>query len=203
MAVGAVGDSTGARARFQSHFAKRRAVANSDGTSRQRPECERAEHQFAQSVFCATVNCQEWQLLHAVRRSARHQCEDVAPGQSAGRVRTDINLTDNLNIKAGVNAPDLSGLGALFKVGVDIPDFNFELNGETVTLTGNAPSDEVEAGVEAAAKAAWPNIKIISNIQVSQAPAPGTGPCASLQADISGLLSTPIDFQTDGFSLRV
>ena len=84
-------------------------------------------------------------------------------------------------------------------MGVDIPDFNFELNGETVTLTGNAPSDEVEA----AAKAAWPNIKIISNIQVSQAPAPGTGPCASLQADISGLLSTPIDFQTDGFSLRV
>ena len=115
-----------------------------------------------------------------------------------GAFGPDINLTDSLNVK-GVNAPDLSGLGALFKAAVDIPDFNFELNGETVTLTGNAPSDDVEA----AAKAAWPNIKIISNIQVSQAPAPGTGPCASLQADMSGLLSTPIDFQTDGFSLRV
>ena len=29
----------------------------------------------------------------------------------------------------------------------------------------------------------------------------GGGPCATLQADITGLLKTPINFQTDGFSL--
>ena len=121
----------------------------------------------------------------------------------------DINLTDNLNIKAGVNAPDFSGLGALFKAAVDIPDFNFDLNGDTVTLTGTAPSDEVKAAVEAAAEAASPNIKVVNNIQVSQAsapaptpaPAPGSGPCATLQADITGLLGTPINFEPDGFSL--
>jgi peptidoglycan-binding protein ArfA len=123
-----------------------------------------------------------------------------------GAFGPDINLTDNLNIRAGVNAPDFSGLGALFKAAVDIPDFNFDLNGDTVTLTGSAPSDEVKAAVEAAAKAAWPNIRIVNNIQVSQAapttaPAPGPGPCATLQADITGLLRTPITFQTDGFSL--
>jgi peptidoglycan-binding protein ArfA len=93
---------------------------------------------------------------------------------------------------------------------VDIPDFNFDINGDTLTLTGTAPSEDGKSAVEAAAKAAWPNIKIINNIQVSQAPAPpatpappapGAGPCASLQADISGLLATPINFQTDGFSL--
>ena len=33
-------------------------------------------------------------------------------------------------------------------------------------------------------------------------PAPGpTGACANLQADISGLLRTPINFETDGFTL--
>ena len=46
----------------------------------------------------------------------------------------DINLTDNLNIKAGVNAPDFSVLGSVLKEAVDIPDFNFDLNGDTLTL---------------------------------------------------------------------
>jgi peptidoglycan-binding protein ArfA len=126
----------------------------------------------------------------------------------------DINLTDNLNIKAGVNAPDFSVLGTVLKAAVDIPDFNFDLNGDTLTLTGTAPSEAVKADVEAAAKAAWPNMKITNNIQVvatptpqappgpaTPAPAPGGGPCATLQADITALLRTPINFQTDGFSL--
>ena len=123
----------------------------------------------------------------------------------------DINLTDNLNVKAGVNAPDFAALGSIFGAAVDIPDFNFDLNGDTLTLTGTAPSEDVKAEVEAAAKAAWPNMKIVNNIEVtgrSRTAGTGTagaraggGPCATLQADITGLLKTPINFQTDGFSL--
>src|SRR6185312_13785920 len=59
-----------------------------------------------------------------------------------------------------------------------------------------------------------PNLKITNSIQVraarppaarvgpppARAPAHG-GPCASLQADITDLLSTPITFDTNGFSL--
>ena len=84
----------------------------------------------------------------------------------------DINLTDNLNIEAGVSAWAFSGLGPLFNAAVDVPDFNFDLNGDTLTLTGIAPSDDVKAAVEAAARAVWPNLKITSNIQVQAAPAP-------------------------------
>jgi peptidoglycan-binding protein ArfA len=118
----------------------------------------------------------------------------------------DISLTDNVNIKAGVNAPDFSVLGSVLKAAVDIPDFNFDLNGDTLTLTGTAPSEDVKTDVEAAAKAAWPDVKIVNNIQVqgaapTPAPAPGGGACATLQADITGLLRTPINFQSDGFSL--
>ena len=122
----------------------------------------------------------------------------------------DINLTDNLNVKAGVNAPDFAVLGSIFGAAIDIPDFNFDLNGDTLTLKGTAPSEKAKAEVEAAAKAAWPNMKIVNNIEVkgaatppapAPAPAPGGGACATLQADVTGLLQTPINFQTDGFSL--
>ena len=128
----------------------------------------------------------------------------------------DINLTDNLNVKAGVNAPDFAVLGSILGAAVDIPDFNFDLNGDTLTLTGSAPSEKARADVEAAAKAAWPKMKITNNIQVSGTPAPSAppapappapapaqagGPCATLQADITALLKAPINFQTDGFTL--
>jgi peptidoglycan-binding protein ArfA len=119
-----------------------------------------------------------------------------------------VNLIDKLNIKAGVSAPDFSGLGALFKAAVDIPDFNFDLSGDTVTLTGRAPSEEVKAAVEAAAKAAWPNVTIVNNIVVRGASATATAPpttpsgdCGSLQADIASALNAPINFETDGFTL--
>jgi peptidoglycan-binding protein ArfA len=121
-----------------------------------------------------------------------------------------INLTDNLNLKAGVNAPDFAALGSILGAAIDIPDFNFDLNGDTVTLEGTAPPEKSKSEVEAAVKAAWPNMKVINNIEVREAPAPpapapapppGGGPCATLQADITALLETPINFQTDGFSL--
>ncbi|WP_243841483.1 OmpA family protein [Mycobacterium sp. DL592] len=122
-----------------------------------------------------------------------------------------VNLIDKLNIKAGVSAPDFSGLGGLFKAALDIPDFNFDLSGGTVTLTGTAPSEEVKAAVEAAAKAAWPNVTIVNNITV-KGPAPATtaptatapaggGGCGSLQSDIAAALNAPINFETDGFTL--
>ena len=123
----------------------------------------------------------------------------------------DVNLTDNLNIKAGVNAPDFAVLGSIFGAAIDIPDFNVDLNGDTVTLKGTAPSEEAKAEVEAAVKAGWPKVKVVNEITVSASsapapppaptPAPGGGACTTLQADITALLTTPINFQTDGFTL--
>jgi peptidoglycan-binding protein ArfA len=118
----------------------------------------------------------------------------------------DVNLIDKLNITAGVSAPDLSGLGAVFKAALDIPDFNWKFDGDTVTLIGAAPSDAVKADVEAAAKTAWPNARIDNQIQVVAAPAAGPAPapvgeCGSLQAEITGLLNAPINFESDGSTL--
>ncbi|MCV7065031.1 OmpA family protein [Mycolicibacterium farcinogenes] len=138
-----------------------------------------------------------------------------------GKFGADVNLIDNLNLRAGVNTPDVAALGTVFDAaGEGIPDFNFKVDGDTVTLTGTAPTAEARDAVEAAVKSAWPNIKVVNNIQVGPAPAapapappaapapgaPGApggtpGPCAVLQDDVSALLRTPINFSTDGFVL--
>jgi peptidoglycan-binding protein ArfA len=134
---------------------------------------------------------------------------------------SNITLTDNLTIKPGVKGPEFAGLGAVFGTSAGIPDFGFDVSGNTVTLTGTAPSADVKSDVEEAAKSAWPNIVVVNNIQVrSTAPpaapsaatptqtptpspqgAPPGGPCANLQADVNALLRTPVSFTTDGFSL--
>lgn len=77
-----------------------------------------------------------------------------------------IGITDHLNIKAGVNAPDFAALGSILGAAVDIPDFDFDLNGDTLTLKGTAPSEESRTEVESAAKAAWPDMRIFNNIEV-------------------------------------
>ncbi len=92
----------------------------------------------------------------------------------------------------------------MFKASADIPDFSYKFDGSTITLTGTAPSDDVKAAAEAAAKAAWPNATIVNNIVVKGAtatPATTGGDCGSLQSDIKAALNAPINFETDGFTL--
>lgn len=117
-------------------------------------------------------------------------------------------IVDQLTVRPGVTAPDFGGLGGLFGVAVDIRDFSANLVGDTVTLTGTADSAQTKADAETSAKATWPNVVVVNNIRVSSAsvaptaPAPApSGSCSTLQADITGLLKTPITFDTDGSTL--
>lgn len=112
-----------------------------------------------------------------------------------------VNLIDNLAVRAGVNAPDLSGVSPVFKTADDIADFNFNLVGDTLTLAGTAPSGEVKAGVETAAKAAWPNVRVVDNIRVKAVPTAAAESCDNLQADITAALRSPIAYQTEGSGL--
>jgi peptidoglycan-binding protein ArfA len=129
---------------------------------------------------------------------------------SIGQGMPGINLVDNLTINPNVKAPEFAGLGGVFSAAMSIPDFNFKLENGAITLTGNAPTEELKAAAEQAAAAAWSNVKIVNNIQVvattsppSPAPVPGAGgpACATLQADITELLRTPIYFDTNGATL--
>jgi peptidoglycan-binding protein ArfA len=84
----------------------------------------------------------------------------------------NITLTDNLNVKPGVKGPEFAGLGAVFGTSAGIPDFGFDVSGDSVTLTGTAPSAEVKSDVEEAARSAWPNIVVVNNIAVRSTPTP-------------------------------
>ena len=103
-----------------------------------------------------------------------------------------VNLIDKLDIAAGAVPPSFDGLGAVLKAAGDVPDLHFTVKGSALTLTGTAPSDDVKAAVESAAKAGWPNVQVINNIVVKGAAAS----CDDLQATIDAKLAAPIKFQT-------
>jgi peptidoglycan-binding protein ArfA len=116
------------------------------------------------------------------------------------------NVVDDLTVTPGVKAPEIAGLGSLFGSALEIPGFGAKLVGDTVTLTGTAPSQEAKAAAESAAKVTWPNVPVVNDIRVTGASAPAQAPgaggtCSTLQADINGLLTTPITFDTAGSTL--
>lgn len=121
-----------------------------------------------------------------------------------GLYGSGVKLVDNLNIKPGVSTPDFAALGSVFRAAVSMPDFKFKIVDETVTLIGTAASDAVKSAVEAAAKAAWPNFKLSNNILVlpgaTEALSPA-GDCSNLQAGITALMSAPVTFVTNGYTL--
>lgn len=124
--------------------------------------------------------------------------------ESIRQAMPGAKVVDDLTVKPGVKAPEFAGLGALFRAALDIPGFGANLVGDTVTLTGTAGSEEVKAAAETAAKATWPKVMVVNDIQVTAsaaAPAPA-GACSTVQADITGLLKTPINFATDEFALN-
>jgi peptidoglycan-binding protein ArfA len=103
-----------------------------------------------------------------------------------------VNLIDKIDVASGATAPGFDGLGALLKAAGDIPDFRFTVEGGSLTLTGTAPSEEVKAAVEAAAKAGWPNVQVINNITIKGAAVS----CDTLQATVDAGLAVPLKFQT-------
>ncbi|MDT5069547.1 MAG: peptidoglycan-binding protein ArfA [Mycobacterium sp.] len=122
-------------------------------------------------------------------------------------------IVDGLKIAPGVTVPDVAGLGGLFSAAIGIPGFGMNLVGDTVTLTGTAPSEELKAAAQSAAIATWPGVKVVNDIQVDApstpaAPPPGPvsgtgqgGACATLRGDSTALRRTPITFGIDGFTL--
>ena len=103
-----------------------------------------------------------------------------------------VNLIDKIDTAAGATAPGFDGLAGLLDAATGIPNFQFTAEGGAVTLTGTAPSEQVKAAVEAAARRGWPNVQIINNIAIAGA-APS---CENLQATIDANLAAPMKFQS-------
>jgi peptidoglycan-binding protein ArfA len=94
------------------------------------------------------------------------------------QVMPGANIIDQFTVTPGVEAPDAAALGGLFSAVIGIPDFELKLDGDTVTLTGTAPSEEFKASAEEYAKTSWPNVKVVNNIQVVAASPTASAPAA-------------------------
>lgn len=132
--------------------------------------------------------------------AARTALLDMLDGVYGDRVR----LVDNLTIKPGASTPEVAALGTVFTAALPIPDFKFRINGDAITLIGTAGSETVRSAVQAAAKAAWPNLKIANEIRVSTAVPESPGPaggCGNLQAGITEVMQTPVAFLLNGYTL--
>ncbi len=154
-----------------------------------------------------------WGALSVLRSGNDLTLTGVLPNDAAktsfidavkGLFGPSVNVIDNLTVRDGASVPDLSGIAAALEPDVNIPDFAWKVEGDTITLTGTAPSEDVKAAAGAAAKTAWPDAKIDNQIVVAGAGA-GTSPapnrCADVQAGINDILKTPINFVTDGYAV--
>ncbi len=136
--------------------------------------------------------------------------DELSRNFALDRARTVLpgtNVVDLLTVINGITAVDLAGLDDVLTASVPLPDFGIDVEGGNVILTGTAPSEELATAVEDAVQAAWPDLVVVDDIAVITPgfappvapPSPGlTGGCTDLQPRISGLLRTPIQFDTDG-----
>ena len=109
-----------------------------------------------------------------------------------------VNVIDNLTVRDGVSIPDLAGLGAALKTGRRHPR-PWKVEGDTITLTGTAPSEDVKAPLSPPPDTAWRTPRSTTRFRSPNAPAPNR--CADVQAGINDLLKTPINFATDGYAV--
>lgn len=100
-------------------------------------------------------------------------------------------VDDQVTVTAGAAAPDLAALGGGLAALTAVPDFGLGLDGTTLTLTGEAPTEDAKAKAEAAVKTAYPAATVVNQLTVKAAPTTPTAAagCATLEATIKGIIA--------------
>jgi peptidoglycan-binding protein ArfA len=112
-----------------------------------------------------------------------------------------INLIDQIQLTPGVAALDFANAGPFFHDMAPIAAFRFTVNADTITVTGDAGSQQQKDAAVADAKHIWPNLDIVDQLTVKGVAAPPSAACADLQKAINTVTGGPIVFGDDGFSL--
>src|SRR5574337_9158 len=88
----------------------------------------------------------------------------------------DVNVFDNLQVVPGIKALDCSAAAPVFEAAAAIPDFTLNVSGDTVTLAGTAANADDAGAVEDAATQAWPNVNIVSKLEIASLEGPPAPP---------------------------
>ncbi|SPM40570.1 hypothetical protein MNAB215_2771, partial [Mycobacterium numidiamassiliense] len=119
-----------------------------------------------------------------------------------------VNIIDQIQLDPSIDALDFSHAGPIFKDSASITDFNFSVNGDTITLAGTAGSPGEKNTIEGEVKHTWSHLNVVDNLAVNGATPPAAppapprpAPCSDLQTAINATTGGPVTFDTDGISL--
>jgi len=112
-----------------------------------------------------------------------------------------INVIDQIQLSPGVAALDFANAGPFFRDMAPIAAFRFTVSADTITVTGEAGSQQQKDAAVADAKHIWPNLDIVDQLTVKGAAPPPSAACTDLQKAINTVTGGPIVFGDDGFSL--
>lgn len=112
--------------------------------------------------------------LSVIRRGNEFTLTGDVPDPSAKRAlldavvtsADDVTVVDGLGVAPNATTPDFAAAAPVFEAAAVIGDFTFSVSGETVTLGGTAAKAAEAAGVEEAAKDAWPRADIVNELVV-------------------------------------
>ena len=122
-----------------------------------------------------------------------------------GSLPADVNVVDQTSIDPNIKALDFSNAVPVFKDSASIADFNLTVDGDTVTLSGTATSQDQKNVVEQEAAMLWSNLNVVDKfVVIGPVPPPGSSgsappppppapsPCTDLQAAINA-----VDWRSD------
>ena len=112
-----------------------------------------------------------------------------------------INVIDQIQLSPGVAALDFANAGPFFRDMAPIAPFTFTVNVDTITVTGEAGSQQQKDAAAGDARRIWPNLDIVDQLTVKGAAPPPSAACTDLQKAINAVTGGPIVFGDDGFSL--
>jgi peptidoglycan-binding protein ArfA len=117
-----------------------------------------------------------------------------------------VGVIDQIRINPDVDALDFSNAGPVFKNSASITDFTLTVNGDTITLTGTAASQDQKSTIAREAVHAWSNLNVVDQLAVAgtappPAPPAPAGQCTDLQPAINAATGGPISFGNDGVTL--
>lgn len=123
-----------------------------------------------------------------------------------GALPPGVNIIDQIRINPDIDALDFSKAGPIFKGSASIADFSLTVNGNTVTLTGTAATQDQKNTVEQEAARTWSNLNVVGKLVVKGPVAPPASSaaatqCADLSSAINAVTGGPITFANDGFTL--
>ena len=85
----------------------------------------------------------------------------------------DANIVDQIHVVPATKALDFAKADTVFKAAAPVPNFSLVVEGDTITLTGTAPTTDQDLALVRAAKAAWSNLEVADSMEIKAA-APGT-----------------------------